>query len=136
MNTAELREQLILDEGLRLFPYTDAVGKVTLGVGHNLTDNGISNAMAMFILDEDIASHLAALDRELPWYRQLSENRQLVLGNMVFNLGITKLLMFKNTLDHIARGEYDQAADSMLASVWASQVGKRAQRLAEMMRAG
>lgn len=136
MNITDLREQLILDEGLRLKPYTDTVGKLTIGVGRNLTDKGISNAEAMSLLENDIASHVEDLDRDLPWWRQLSEARQQVLANMCFNLGITKLLMFKNTLDHVARGEYDQAAEGMLASLWASQVGPRAQRLAKLMRDG
>ena len=139
-----LRAQLIVDEGLRLKPYRDSVGKLTIGVGRNLDDKGISHDEAMALLDRDIAEHMALLDRELPWWQRMDETRQLVLANMAFNLGVGptpeqpdgKLLQFKNTLDHMARGEYDAAADGMAASVWAKQVGVRADRLVIAMRTG
>jgi lysozyme len=59
-----------------------------------------------------------------------------VLLDMSFNLGIVGLLRFKNTLATIRRGDYSKAAAMMLDSLWARQVGKRAVRLAEMMRTG
>lgn len=139
-----LHAQLIVDEGLRLKPYHDSVGKLTIGIGRNLDDKGISHNEAIALLDNDIAEHLMLLDRELPWWRRLDDARQLVLANMAFNLGVGptpeqpngKLLQFKNTLDHMARGEYDAAADGMAASAWAKQVGERAVRLVTVMRAG
>jgi lysozyme len=129
-----LRDQLIADEGLRLKPYLDTKGILTIGVGRNLADMGISHDEAMALLDNDIASHAADLDRELPWWSRLDAARQLVIANMAFNLGIQRLLMFKKMLDHLARGEYDAAADEMQASAWAGQVGARAARLIATMR--
>lgn len=131
---AALRDQLIVDEGLRLKPYKDTKGILTIGVGRNLDDVGISHDEAMALLDNDIASHAADLDRELPWWSRLDAARQLVLANMAFNLGIQRLLMFKKMLDHLARGECDAAADEMQASAWAGQVGPRAARLIAAMR--
>jgi lysozyme len=55
---------------------------------------------------------------------------------MCFNLGINGLLQFHGTLQAVADGDYDQAAECMLASLWASQVGRRALELATMMRSG
>lgn len=136
MNRTELREQLIIDEGLRLKPYKDSVGKLTIGVGRNLDDRGISMHEAMFLLDNDIEAVEDDLDQRLPWWRGLSDARQLVIANMCFNLGICRLLGFKNTLAAIKSGDYAAAADGMLASKWAGQVGKRAHRLAKMMREG
>jgi lysozyme len=46
------------------------------------------------------------------------------------------LLGFKNTLKFIETGEYKKAADNMLLSKWAKQVGQRANRLAKMMEQG
>jgi lysozyme len=127
-----LVRQLIRDEGLRLKPYTDSVGKLTIGVGHNLTDVGITREQALDILAEDIAAAEKLLDTELPWWRSLEAPRRRVLLNMAFNLGY-RLLTFKNTLRAAQEGRYEDAAEGMRASKWARQVGKRANRLAATM---
>lgn len=134
MDLEALKSDLIRDEGLRLRPYTDTSGKLTIGVGRNLTDRGISNDEAMSLLEHDVALVTADLDRELPWWTRLDEPRQRVLANMCYNLGIEKLLLFKHTLDAMARGDYAAAADGMAGSLWASQVGPRAERLVAVMR--
>jgi len=131
----KLREELIRDEGLRLMPYTDTVGKLTIGIGRNLTDKGISNEEARLLLDSDIKEHLKLLDDNLEWWRTMSENRQRVLANLAFNMG-SKLLTFTNTLAAMKRGDYEAAADGMAQSKWATQVGPRATRLVQMMREG
>jgi lysozyme len=136
MNRDALSAQLVTDEGLRLKPYRDTVGKTTIGVGRNLDDVGISKSEAMMLLGADIDVACAALDKSLPWWRGLSENRQDVLCNMAFNMGINKLMGFVNTLAKIQAGDYEGAAMGMLDSHWAQQVGERAQRLAKMMREG
>jgi len=107
---------------------------LTIGVGRNLDDVGISNEEAMALLQSDMTSHLGDLDRELPWWRRLDDARQLALANMCFNLGIVKLLMFKNMLAALARGDYETAAQEMQESHWAAQVGARAVRLIMVMR--
>jgi lysozyme len=127
-----LVRQLIRDEGLRLKPYTDSVGKLTIGVGRNLTDVGISREEALSLLTADITSAEKLLDTELPWWRTLEAPRRRVLLNMAFNLGY-RLLTFKNTLRAAQEGRYEDAAEGMRASKWARQVGKRANRLAATM---
>ncbi|RQQ19739.1 lysozyme [Burkholderia stagnalis] len=133
------RQQLIAelsrDEGRRLKPYVDTVGKTTIGVGRNLSDVGISDAECDGMLSSDIDRTIAWLDRNLSWWRQLDAVRQRVVINMAFNMG-GGLLSFVNTLAAMRRGDYAAAADGMLASKWAGQVGARAQRLAAMMRTG
>ncbi|HEF4777120.1 TPA: glycoside hydrolase family protein [Burkholderia multivorans] len=133
------RKQLIVelsrDEGRRLKPYVDTVGKTTIGVGRNLTDVGITDAECDLLLSNDIDRTVAWLDRNLSWWRQLDAVRQRVVVNMAFNMG-GSLLTFTNTLAAMKRGDYAAAADGMLASKWASQVGDRAKRLADMMRSG
>lgn len=131
-----LLAELKRDEGVRLKPYTDTVGKLTIGVGRNLTDVGISDDECTALLENDIAKVLAQLDRSLPWWRKIDPVRQRVLVNMAFNMGMTGLLTFKNTLAAVQSGSYAAAAAGMLASKWATQVGARAERLADMMRTG
>jgi lysozyme len=137
---ARLREQLLTDEGLRLKPYTDTVGKNTIGVGRNLDDVGITKLEAMYLLENDISRAIRDLVAALDWFPLLDPVRQCVLVNMAFNLGVGNskrgLLSFQNTLAAIASGDYAAAADGMLRSKWAKQVGHRAERLAKMMRTG
>lgn len=136
MSREALKRQLVAHEGLRLKPYLCTAGKRTIGIGRNLDDVGITEAEAMMLLDNDIDRCEAELDRALPWWRQMTEARQRVLLDMCFNLGIGRLLGFRNTLAAMEREDYHLAADGMLASKWASQVGRRAQTLASMMRSG
>jgi len=134
MDYEKLKLQLIKHEGLRLKPYRDSVGILSIGVGRNLDDVGISEDEAMVLLGNDIIGVFDDLDRECQWWRQMSETRQLVLADMCFNLGISRLLGFKNTLAAMQEGRWDDAAKEMLDSKWAKQVGKRAITLADMMK--
>lgn len=136
MNRQLLRDELTRDEKQVLFPYKDTVGKLTIGVGRNISDRGISHDEAQFMLDNDIKLVESDLNSKLPWWVNLTDNRQRVLANMCFNLGINRLLGFKNTLGFIRTGQYNKAADGMLQSLWAKQVGARATRLADLMRKG
>jgi lysozyme len=88
------------------------------------------------LLCDDLCDTFADLDRALPWWRGLDPVRQRVLVNMCFNLGITKLLEFVLTLAAIKAAQYETAAREMLASDWAKEVGKRANRLSIMMKTG
>lgn len=136
MDAEALKAELERDEGVRLSPYLDTVGKITIGVGRNLDDVGISRDEARYLLDSDIARTVAALDAALPWWSSLDEVRQRVVVNMAFNLGVPGLCEFHHTLADMQAGNYVGAAAAMLASKWAGQVGARAQRLAKMMASG
>ncbi len=134
MNHEILKNMLRKHEGIVLKPYKDTVGKTTIGIGRNLDDVGISMTEAMFLLDNDIKRVEDDLDVHIPWWRTMDENRQLVIADMCFNMGIGSLLGFKNTLAAMKEGRYADAADGMLASKWSTQVGPRATHLADMMR--
>jgi lysozyme len=131
-----LREQLIRDEGKHLTPYRDTLGLLTIGVGHNLDAHGISEEVCDLLLTEDIARTLGGLRARLGWYADLAEPRRAVLENMAFNMGVGGLLGFRKMLAAIQAGAWSKAADEMLDSDWARQVGDRAKRLAEQMRSG
>lgn len=136
MNITELKKQLSVDEGRKNRIYQDTVGKWTVGVGRNISDRAFSEDEIDLMLNNDINMIVVQLDDRLPWWREMNDARQNVLLNMTFNLGIARMLGFKNTLSAMERGQYTTAADGMLASLWAKQVGQRAIRLAEMMRNG
>lgn len=130
MNLDALRYQLKIDEGVRLKPYLDTEGKITIGTGRNLTDVGISMTENDFLLSNDIVRTVKELDVVLPWWKQLPQVQQNVLANMTFNLGIGRLLGFKHFLEALKAGDLENAAKEMLDSQWALQVGDRARRLA------
>jgi lysozyme len=131
-----LVEQITRDEGVRLKPYRDSVGKLTIGIGRNLDDKGISLAEAQIFLQDDIRDVQAELQKALPWVYHLDDARRGVLENMAYNMGVEKLLSFHDTLSFVQRGLFAQAANAMMQSKWAVQVGARAVRLAEQMRTG
>ena len=128
--------QLRLHEGERLKPYRCTAGKLTIGVGRNLEDRGITAEESAYLLGNDIDRFTTELQRALPWVAQLDEVRQRVLLDMAFNMGIAGLLQFKRTLATIQAGDYQKAAAMMLDSKWAGQVGQRAERLSRMMFTG
>ena len=128
-----LRDQLIQHEGIRLSPYRDTVGKLTIGVGRNLDDMGITRDEALFLLDNDILRAQSAVIHALPWSTTLDRPRFEVLVNMAFNLGINGLLGFAKFLAALQAGDYPTAAQEMLDSRWATQVGQRALELATIV---
>lgn len=136
VNLQRMQDQLIRHEGLRLKPYHCSVGKLTIGVGRNLDDMGITEDEAMTMLDNDINRVVKVLLQHITTFDQLNEIRKRVLVDMGFNLGITRLMRFRRMLAALEIGDYDKAANEMLDSQWAKQVGVRASRLSRMMKTG
>ena len=122
------------DEGLRLQPYRDSVGTWTVGYGHNLESNSITEGAALELLQADIGRILVDLDRSFPWWTGLPDDVQRGLANMAFNLGLPRLRTFKLMLAALERGDFVRAAVEALASKWADQVGQRAVRIAALFR--
>jgi len=127
-----LEELLIKHEDLRLKPYRCSEGKLTIGVGRNLDDNGISEEEAIFLLRNDIKSCRIEAS-QFSWYEDLSEGRKNVILSMIFNLGINRFKQFKNMLKALESEDYSEAAHEMLNSKWASQVDNRSNELAKLM---
>ena len=132
--TDTITSDLKRDEGLRLELYRCSAGKLTVGWGRNLSDNGITLREAEILLENDIARAIADLNRALPWWHDLPAPRQRGLVNQCFNLGLTRLLGFKKMLAALQIGDGGRAAEEALDSVWAGQVGERAQRIAVLYR--
>ncbi|WP_175908624.1 MULTISPECIES: glycoside hydrolase family protein [Burkholderia] len=131
----KLKAELTRDEDRRYRIYTDTVGKVSGGIGRNLTDKGFRDNEIDLMYQNDIAETEAWLDRNLSWWSSLDPVRQRVMMNMAFNMQ-GKLLGFRKFLAATQRGDWSAAAAEMLDSLWARQVGDRAKRLASMMRSG
>lgn len=134
---AKCKPLIQLHEGLRSKPYVDTVGKVTIGVGRNLTDRGLSEKEVDFLYENDLEIAYTAARNVIGYkFDDLTTNRQAVLVDLSFNLGFGGLREFVKMVTAVQESRYDDAAKEMLSSLWAKQVGKRATKLAEMMRSG
>lgn len=129
-------EQLKLDEGKCLTLYQCSANKMTIGYGRNIEDNGITEEEADYLLMNDIKRVQKELRANFEWFGLIGTARQGALINMCFNLGLTRLMGFKKMLAAIEQEDYQEAAEQMLDSKWARQVGARADRLAKIMREG
>jgi lysozyme len=139
---------LIEDEGLRQFPYLDCCGKswrkcsckdkgkLTIGIGRNLEDVGISESEALELQLNDVNQMTALVERSFPWFSKLNTPRRVVIVSMAFNLGLEGLKGFEKMIKCIASGDYPSASKEMINSTWSSQVNNRAMRLALIMKTG
>lgn len=133
--TQLLKDMLVRHENIKLRLYKDSKGILTIGVGRNIQDRGISRDEAMLMLDNDIFSH--SLDaQKIPVFVKLDPVRQDVLIDMVFNMGLQKVLAFKKTLAALEAGDWKLASTEMKDSDWATQVGNRALELSKMIETG
>lgn len=150
MNRELLIKELRADEGEKLRSYRDHLGYWTIGVGHLIDPvrganpapfgadlregKSITAEQSALLLGLDIDAKAAELDRRAPWWRDLTENRQRVLLNMAFQLGVSGLLAFRKAVAAMQVGDYDEAGRQMRDSAWAkTQTPQRAARLTERM---
>lgn len=136
MNLQRLYARLTLDEGREKKPYRCSAGKLSIGVGRNLEDRGLRDDEIDLLLANDVREAIGECRRLIRGFDQLNEVRQEVLVNMMFNLGYTRLAGFKKMIAALAMNDWTEAANQMLESKWADQVGARADRLAAAMRKG
>ena len=128
-----LKEQLVRHEGLRLTVYDCPAGYKTIGVGRNLEGKGITEEEALYLLENDINYFTDQLRDNLDWFDDIPEEKQQILVNMAFNLGVAGLMNFKNMLSAVEEGRWADASTEMLDSKWAKQVGVRAIELSGAM---
>jgi lysozyme len=139
MSHDQIVNMLIRHEGTgplrngRLMPYQDTVGKWTIGYGRNLSDMGVTENEALYLLENDVGRVREELDHSLPWWREAPDHVQLVLLNMGFNLGVPTLLTFTTTLELLRTHRYALAAHNLTNTKWHGQVGARALELEALL---
>ena len=126
-------------EGVKSHAYKCSAGKVTVGVGRNIDENGgigLTDSEIDMLLANDIKRVEQELADRFSWYRNLDSVRREAMIDIAFNLGITKLLGFKKALAAMESGDYYWASTEFNASRWAEQVGYRAEELCDMIETG
>lgn len=121
---------------MRTKPYRDTMGKLTIGIGRNLDDVGLSTAEINQLLENDLDRAEACAAELFPNFDSLSDARRAVLVNMAFNMGRDRLALFRKLRKAVEACDFDTAYTEIVSSLWASQVGVRATRLAKQMKEG
>ena len=144
MNIARLRVDLELDEGIKHEIYLDHLDLPTFGIGHLIkeSDPECGQPVGTPVTDERVQE---AFERDLDIVRLdciklyddfalFPEEVQLIIANMMFNLGYPRLSKFKNMKKAVDTGDWEEAANQMEDSLWYKQVPNRAERLCNRMR--
>ena len=138
MDLDPLVQALRLEEGVKKAVYKDSLGIYTIGVGFNIDGDhggGLDDVEIDFILHHRLALCEAQAE-QYPWFLGLNDARQRVIVDMIYNMGANTFAQFHGTHTALMNGDYKAASAGMLASRWATQVGKRATRLAGIMETG
>lgn len=126
-------------EGVETHAYECSEGKVTVGVGRNIDQAGgmgLSDDEIDYLLQNDVERVIKELAAEYPWFGDLDDVRRDAMVDISFNLGATRLRLFKRALAAMETGNYKEAATEFLDSRWAKQVGSRALELTDMISSG
>ena len=144
MNIEQLRRELDEDEGCVYEIYLDHLGYPTFGIGHLVTKNDIEFGWSVGtdvdeyrvheVFEEDVQTVLSDCKKLYHNFYHLPEEVQLIIANMMFNMGRTRLSKFKGMKRGIDDCDWQAAADEMVDSRWYRQVTNRAERLVKRMR--
>ena len=145
MNIEQLRKELEVDEGVKYEIYKDHLGYPTFGIGHLVIDSDpehgqevgtpVSEDRVIEAFDNDVQIVLADCERLYNDFNVLPEEVQLIIANMMFNMGRPRLSKFKGMKAGVDAQDWNKAADEMIDSAWYKQVPNRAGRLVKRMRA-
>ena len=144
MNLEKLREELERDEGVKYEVYNDHLGLPTFGIGHLIIDSDpeygavigteVRDYRVKEAFEEDVQNVLTDCEKLYVQWEHLPEEVQLIIANMMFNMGRTRLSKFKGMKAGVDSRDWNKAADEMVDSRWYNQVRNRASRLVERMR--
>jgi len=144
MNIEQLRKELELDEGCKHETYLCSQNVVTGGIGHMITEWDdekyaevgveISDEQVKAWFDKDIETVLSDCELLYDDFDHLPEEAQLIIANMMFNLGYPRLKKFVGMKAGVDARDWNKAADEMIDSNYYKQLPNRAGRLVKRMR--
>ena len=144
MDTDKLKRELEADEGCVYAVYLDHLDLPTFGIGHLIRKNdpeyglevgaAVSSERVLEAFEEDIQVVLDDCENLYQDFGDLPEEVQMIIANMMFNLGYPRLSKFKGMKAGVDARDWQKAADEMVDSRWYKQVTNRAERLVQRMR--
>jgi len=144
MNKDKLREELAEDEGCKFEIYLDHLGLPTFGIGHLVKEDDpehgqpvgtpVEEERVRQVFTLDIAVTIEDCRSLYDDFDELPEEAQLIIANMMFNMGRPRLSKFVGMKREVDARRFDAAADEMVDSRWHDQVPNRAKRLVKRMR--
>ena len=139
MDREKLYEEIKADEGEVLEVYLDHLGYPTIGIGHlvrtedeefgKTSRTAITAERSRELFARDIQSAIEDCERLYGQWHNWPEEVQLIMVNMCFNLGVTRLAKFKNMHNMLSQHKWKEAAEEGRDSKWYRQVTNRAERL-------
>ena len=145
MDMEKLRQQLIIDEGVKYEVYLDHLSLKTCGIGHYIRQDEpefdlevgtqITEDRCTELFEEDIKSVIKDCKKVFEDWDDMDEEVKQICANMMFNLGLPRFSKFRKTINNIINKDYKKAAEEMRDSRWYRQVTNRAERLAVRMEA-
>lgn len=144
MNLDQLRMELEYDEGCKYEIYLDHLGLPTFGIGHLVTEDdpehgqevgtAVSEERVIEVFEKDVQVTIDECKKLYEDWFDLPEEAQLIIANMMFNMGRPRLSQFKGMKRGVDARDWNAAADEMVDSKWYRQVTNRADRLVTRMR--
>ena len=144
MNIEQLRKELELDEGCKHETYMCTQNKVTGGIGHMITEWDdekyaevgveISDEQVKAWFNKDIETVLSDCELLYDDFDHLPEEAQLIIANMMFNLGYPRLKKFVKMKAAIDQRAWNEAANQVIDSNYYRQLPNRAGRLVKRLR--
>ena len=144
MNKDQLRVELAEDEGCKYEIYLDHLNLPTFGIGHLITEadpeygqpigTPVDEERVRRAFNLDIAVTLDECQVLYDDFDELPEEAQLVIANMMFNMGRPRLSKFKMMKKACDERDWNEMADQMVDSRWHDQVPNRAKRLVKRIR--
>ena len=143
MDIEILKKELIQDEGVKYEVYLDHLGYKTFGIGHLCKATDPEND---FVVGQEVSKErvdecfLADIEQVIEdctilydEFFTLPDEAQLIIANMMFNLGRPRLSKFIRMRENVIKGNWKSAEEEMRNSRWFDQVPNRAERLCARM---
>lgn len=128
-----LIENIKNSEGFVGVVYKDSLGIDTIGYGTRMP---LDEEEAELILKHRLNKKIEHLLKEKPFIKELSINRQNVLFEMAYQLGVNGLLGFKKMFIALEVEDYHTAQLEGLDSKWRKQTPNRAKKLMSIILKG
>ena len=143
MDLEKLREQLIIDEGVKYETYLDHLSLKTCGIGHLCREDDpeydlelgaeVSEERVTELFEQDIQSVIQDCKKVYDDWDKLPEEVKQIIANMMFNLGRPRYSKFRKHIQAVMDGNWQETANQMRNAPWHKQVPNRAERLSKRM---